>query len=48
MDMKVKLEESKIIEGTLKEKLEEKERIQVKLENEIVSLKRKLQRKDVK
>ena len=48
MDLKVKLEESKKIEETLREQLEEKERIQVELENEIVSLRRKLQRKDAK
>ena len=48
MDLKVKLEETKVIEETLREKLEEKERIQVELENEIVSLRRKLQRENVK
>ena len=48
MDLKVKLEEANMIEETLREKLEEKERIQVELENEIVSLRGKLQRKEVK
>ena len=33
MDMKVKLEEARMIEETLTEQLEEKERIQVELEN---------------
>ena len=42
MDLKVKLEEVKMIEETLREQLEEKERIQVELENKIVSLRRKL------
>jgi len=37
-----------VIEETLREQLEEKERIQVELENEIMSLRRKLQREDVK
>ena len=48
MDLKVKLEEAKMIEETLRKQLEEKERIQVELENEIVSLRRKLQSKDIK
>ena len=48
MDLQVKLEKSKMIEETLTKKLEEKERIQVELENEIVSLRGKLQRKDIK
>ena len=48
MDLKVKLEETKMIEESLREQLEEKERIQVELENEIVSLRRKLQRENVK
>ena len=34
--LKVKLEEAKMIEETLRKPLEEKERIQVELENEIV------------
>ena len=42
MDVKVKLEEAKMIEESLREQLEEKERIQVELENEIVSLRKKL------
>ena len=42
MDLKVKLEEAKMIEESLRKQLEEKEGIQIELENEIVSLKRKL------
>jgi hypothetical protein len=37
-----------MIEETLRKQLEEKERIQVEFENEIVSLKDKLQSKDIK
>ena len=48
MDLKVKLEESKMIEESLREQLKEKEMIQVELENEIVSLRRKLQRENFK
>ena len=48
MNLKVKLEESKMIEETLRKQIEEKERIQVKLENEIVSLRGKLKSKDIK
>ena len=46
--LNVKLEEAKMIEETLIKQLEEKENIQVELENEIVSLRGKLQRKDIK
>ena len=48
IDLKVKLEESKMIEETLRKQLKEKEKIQVELENEIVSLREKLQSKDIK
>ena len=48
IDIKVKLKETKMIEETLRKKLEEKERIHVEMENEIVSLKGKLQSKDIK
>ena len=48
IDLKVKLEEAKMIEETLKKQLKEKERIQVKLENEIVSLRGKLHSKNIK
>ena len=48
IDLKVKLEEAKMIEETLRKQLEEKEKIQVELENEIVSLRGKLQSKDIK
>ena len=44
MDLKVKLEEAKIIEESLREQLKEKEGMQVEVEKEIVSLRRKLQR----
>ena len=37
-----------MIKETLRKQLEENERIQVELENEIVSLRRKLQSKDIK
>ena len=37
-----------MIEETLRKQLEEKEKIQVELENEIVSLRGKLQSKDIK
>jgi predicted DNA-binding protein with PD1-like motif len=37
-----------MIEETLRKQLEEKERIHVELKNEIVSLRGKLQRKDIK
>ena len=37
-----------MIEETLRKQLEEKERIQVELENEIVSFRAKLQSKDIK
>lgn len=48
IDLKVKLEESKMIGETLRKQVEEKERIQVELENEIVSLRGKLQIKEMK
>ena len=48
IDLKVKLEIAKMIEETLKKQLEEKEMIWVELENEIVSLRGKLQRKNTK
>ena len=48
IDLKIKLEEAKVIEETLREQLEEKERIQVELENEVLSLRRKLQRRNIK
>ena len=48
MDLKVKLEEVKSIEETLRTQIEYKERIQVELENQIVSLGKKLQDKDIK
>lgn len=48
IDIKVKLEEANMIEEILTKQLEEKERIQVELENEIVSLRGKLQSKDIK
>ena len=48
MDLKVKLEEAKMIEESLRKQLEEKEEIQVELENEIVVLRRKLQKENIK
>jgi len=42
------MEVAKMIEETLRKQLEEKERIQVELENEIVPLRGKLQSKDIK
>ena len=48
IDLKVKLEEAKLIEETLIKQLDENERIQVELEDEIVSLNGKLQSKDIK
>ena len=48
IDLKVKLEEAKVIEEKLREQLEEKERIQVEMENEMVSLRGKLQSKGIK
>ena len=44
MDLKVKLEEAKMIEESLREQLGDNEGTQIELEKEIVSLKRKLQR----
>ena len=48
MDLKVKLEETKMIEESLRKQLEEKEERQVELENEIVVLRRKLQKENIK
>ena len=48
LDLKVKLEEAKMIEESLRKKLEDKEGIQVELEKEIVSLRRKLQKENIK
>ena len=48
MDLKVKLEEAKMIEESLRKQLEEKEEIQVELEKEIVVLRRKLQKENIK
>ena len=42
LDLKVHLEEAKVIEESLRKQLEEKEEIQEELEKEIVMLKRKL------
>ena len=42
MDLKVKLEEAKIIEESLREQLGEKEGMQVEMEKEIVSLRKKI------
>ena len=48
MHLKVKLEEAKMIEESLRKQLEEKEGIQIELEKEIVSLRRKLQKENIK
>ena len=48
LDLKVKLEEAKMIEETLRKQIEEKEGIQVELEKEIVSLRRKLKKENIK
>jgi len=48
MDLKVKLEEAKMIEESLREQLEEKEGMQEELEKEIVSLRRKLEKENIK
>ena len=48
LDLKVKLEEAKMIEESLRKQLEEKEEIQVELEKEIVVLRRKLQKENIK
>ena len=48
MDLRVKLEEDKMIEGSLRKQLEEKEGIQMELEKEIVSLRKKLQKESIK
>ena len=48
LDLKVHLEEAKVIEESLRKRLEEKEEIQEELEKEIVMLKRKLQKETIK
>ena len=48
MDLKLKLEEAKMIEESLRKQLEEKEGIQIELEKEIVSLRKKLQKESIK
>ena len=48
MDLKVKLEEAKMIEESLRKQLEEKEGIQIELEKEIVLLRRKFQKENIK
>ena len=48
MDLRAKLEESKVNEVSLREQLEEKEETQEKLEREIVSLKRNLEKENIK
>ena len=46
MDLKVKLEEAKMIEESLREQLEEKEGMQEEFEKEIVSLRRSLEKEN--
>jgi chromosome segregation ATPase len=47
IDLRIHLEESKVIKETLREKLEEKKRIIRNLEAEIVSLRKELQKKNI-
>jgi hypothetical protein len=47
IDLRIQLEESKVIEETLKRQLEEKKKIIENLEAEIVSLRKELQKKDI-
>jgi prophage maintenance system killer protein len=48
MYLKVKLEEAKMIEESLRKQLKEKEGIQMELEKEIVSPRRKLKKENIK
>ena len=47
-NLKVQIEEDKIIEEVVKEQLEERDRIIVNLEAEIVTLRKDLQKKNMK
>ena len=47
IDLKIQLEEAKIIEETFRRTLEEKEKIQEELEEEIISLRKESQKKDI-
>ena len=48
MDLKVKFEECKMIEESLRKQLKEKEGMQIELEKEIMVLIRKLQKENIK
>ena len=48
LELKVHLEEAKLIEESLRKQLEEKGEIQVELEKEIVVLRKKLQKETIK
>ena len=48
MDLRAKLEEAKVTEESLREQLEEKEETQEELEREIVSLRRNLEKENIK
>ena len=48
LDLKVHLEEAKVIEESLRKQLEENEEIQEEFEKEIVVLRRKLQKENIK
>ena len=48
MDLKAKLEKSEVIEESLREQLEEKEGMQEEFEKEIVSLRRNLEKENIK
>jgi hypothetical protein len=47
IDLRIQLEEDKLIEETLKRQMEEKKKITENLEDEIVSLRKELQKKDI-
>ena len=48
LDLKVQQEKAKVIEESLRKQLEEKGEIQAELEKEIVALRRKLQKENIK
>ena len=48
IDLRSKLEEAKVNEESLREQLEEKEEIQEELEREIVSLRKNLEKENIK
>ena len=48
MDLRAKLKEAKVNEESLREQLEEKEETQEELERDIVSLRRNLEKENIK